>query len=110
MWKLGMERDEMDGFTVEAGARQQLPESYFFWLLAFGVVEGGWVKVLGSDQYPVKKKTHYPVHWFAHCFKLPEFRHNTRVFFFFFCYPIIHIYLLLLNISLGSSIKHTLVY
>ena len=61
----------------------------FFWLLAFGVVEVGWLKDLGSDQYPMKKKTHYPAHWFAHCFKLPEFRHTTKLFFFFFllfCY------------------------
>lgn len=30
MWKLGMKWDEMDRFTVESGARQKLPESYFF--------------------------------------------------------------------------------
>lgn len=40
--KLGIKRDEMDGFTIEAGARQKLPESHFFdcWLLEWWELGG----------------------------------------------------------------------
>jgi len=77
----------------------------FFWLLAFGMVEVGWLKVLGSDQYPVKKKTHYSAH-------LPTVSSSLSLGTppGFSCHPVIYIYLPLLNISLASSIKHALVH
>ena len=72
----------------------------FFWLLAFGMVEVGWLKVLGSDQYPVKKKTHYSAH-------LPTVSSSLSLGTppGFSCHPVTHIYLPLLNIFFLNDFK-----